>query len=216
MKIAIIQMCFGSYWCLAFGWVRIRKSVLDKFLLWNVMDNKPTISKTMGAANETQLAGERSILQGKRIIILVGNLMMGGTERQALRFPQFLGYQESAVVEFWGLGGHLGPIGQACEAREIPWRTVPVNWFTSRKDHKLRQIIRLGLELRHARPDVILSYLIVPNVVCSLVWRWTGAQLCVWNQRCAGTDRLGSQIERIAVARAPLFIANSHGGAEFL
>ena len=158
---------------------------------------------------------EQFRLKGRRIIIVVGTLELGGAERQALRLADYLAKEEKALVEFWALGQD-GIVAEALAERDIPLRRVPVNWFTNRKLSKLRDLFKLAMAFRQVRPDAILSYLIVPNVACGLIWRWSGAQLCVWNQRCAGTDRLGQRIEQLAIRRVPWFATNSTGGAEFL
>lgn len=155
-------------------------------------------------------------LDGARIILVVGSLELGGAERQALLLAEYLTQEENARVEFWGLGDREGLVARACEERGIPWRLVPVNWFTSRKSDKARDLAKVTRAFRRAQPDAILSYLIVPNVACGLIWRWTGARVCIWNQRCAGIDRLGLRAERLAVRRVPWFTANSQAGAEFL
>jgi glycosyltransferase involved in cell wall biosynthesis len=70
--------------------------------------------------------------------------------------------------------------------------------------------------LRKVSPDILLPYTLIPNVVCGLIWKWTGARLCVWNQRDEGIARLNSRIERWAVQRTSQHISNSHQGARFL
>jgi glycosyltransferase involved in cell wall biosynthesis len=54
------------------------------------------------------------------------------------------------------------------------------------------------------------------SVACGIVWRLTGARLCVWNQRDEGRDRLGRLSEGAAVRLTPHFVANSGHGADFL
>jgi len=80
----------------------------------------------------------------------------------------------------------------------------------------LRSLTRLAWALRRARPDVILPYTMRPNVLCGLLWCLAGARLCVWNQRDAGLQRMGPRLERHAVARVPLFVANSLPARDFL
>jgi glycosyltransferase involved in cell wall biosynthesis len=154
-------------------------------------------------------------LAGTRIIITMLNLELGGAERQALMLALHLKEQEHAHVEVWGLGGLEGLVAKICEDRGIPWRLIPLPWFTGYKE-KAINLAKLTLALRRARPDVILSYLTVPNVACGLIWRWTGARVCIWNQRCSGIDRVGERAERAAASRVPWFASNSQAGAAFL
>jgi glycosyltransferase involved in cell wall biosynthesis len=160
-------------------------------------------------------ASGTTTLAGVRVIIVMGDLDMGGAQRQALLLAQYLIDEEKARVEFWGLGVRAGDVAKACDGLGIPWRLVPLDLFARWKD-RARELAGLTLALRRARPDVILSYLIQPNVACGLVWRWTGARVCVWNQRCEGLERVGERIEHMAVRRVPWFATNSEGGAEFL
>jgi glycosyltransferase involved in cell wall biosynthesis len=55
----------------------------------------------------------------------------------------------------------------------------------------------------------------LPNVVCGLAWRLTGAKTCVWNQRDAGL-RFCPELEQWAVRLARCFVSNSTAGADFL
>jgi len=63
-------------------------------------------------------------------------------------------------------------------------------------------LVRLALSLRRARPDVLLPYTFVPNVVCGLIWKWTGARACVWNQRDEGVMRFVTEWAPSAAGRA--------------
>jgi glycosyltransferase involved in cell wall biosynthesis len=77
----------------------------------------------------------------------------------------------------------------------------------------LRKVARL---LREARPNILLPYTLIPNVVCGLVWQRTGARLCVWNQRDEGIFSLDAKWQYRAAQKTPLFISNSQAGARYL
>lgn len=139
----------------------------------------------------------------KRVIFLLGNLELGGAERQALILARYLAEQQQADVEVWGFN-RTGPVADICEQRRIKWRVVPF---------ELRKVARL---LREARPDILLPYTLIPNVVCGLVWQRTGARLCVWNQRDEGISSLDTKWQHRAAQRTPQFISNSQAGARYL
>ena len=120
-----------------------------------------------------------------------------------------------AHVEIWSLHPQPGRVSELCEQYGLPWRTLNLQWNPS-KPALLKDLARLAWALRRARPDVLMPYITFQNVACGLIWRLTGAKLSVWNQREEGLIRLGASAENAAVARTPLFIANSRGGAEFL
>jgi len=150
-------------------------------------------------------------VKGQRIIFVLGNLELGGAERQAMILARHLSEQEKATVEVWGFN-KPGPVAEICEHHGIPSRVVPLP-FDSNRLESIRHVAHL---LREARPDVLLPYTWLPNVVCGFVWKWTGARLCVWNQRDEGLFLPKTTWERWAVQRTPRFISNSHAGARFL
>ncbi|HEU4431869.1 MAG TPA: glycosyltransferase [Pyrinomonadaceae bacterium] len=142
------------------------------------------------------------------------NLELGGAERQALILARHLFEKEQAAVEVWGLN-KSGPVTQMCDQIGVPWRIVPFPFKGGRVARSIA-LARIALSLRRARPDLLLPYTFVPNVLCGLVWRWVGARACVWNQRDEGRMPFFADWARAAVKRTPIFISNSEVGAEFL
>lgn len=145
---------------------------------------------------------------------MLGNLELGGAERQALILARHLAEVEHAKVEVWGFN-KSGPVADICEQVGIGWRVVPYP-FRASSSERIRRLLAVARELREARPDILLPYTLVPNVVCGLVWKWTGARLCVWNQRDEGIVPLTARWERWAVKQTPRFISNSSAGARYL
>jgi glycosyltransferase involved in cell wall biosynthesis len=149
-----------------------------------------------------------------KIIILIPSFDVGGAERQAFQFARY--YQDNCggEIEIFGFF-NPGKISQWCESSGIPWRLVPypsswllpVRFFT---------MVRLIIEFRKAKPDIILSYTFVPNVICGLIWKWTGAKICIWNQRDEGVHYDIALLEKLAIKNSDHFISNSYQGARFL
>ncbi|MCL7411968.1 MAG: glycosyltransferase family 4 protein [Methanosarcinaceae archaeon] len=154
------------------------------------------------------------MIDGKRVVIVLGSLELGGSERQALLLARYLVREHGAHVQVWGFYGP-GRTAELCEEYGIPWRIVSHPLFGWRI-RRLKGLIKFALTLRHARPDVILPYTMIPNVACGLIWRWTGAKMCVWNQRDEGLFRMGQKMELWASRKIPWFISNSQHGANFL
>ena len=154
------------------------------------------------------------MLKGRRIVFVLGNLELGGAERQALILARYLSQQEEALVEVWGFN-KSGPVAEICEQHGLRARVIPYQFSESRLS-KLQALVRVARALRAARPDILLPYTFWPNVVCGLVWRWTGARVCVWNQRDEGIVPFGSPSVRWAAQRTPRFVSNSDAGARFL
>ena len=152
-------------------------------------------------------------MKGRRVVFVLGNLELGGAERQALLLAKHLREQEQALVEVWGFNT-TGPVAEICEQQEIPWRVVPFPLHAERVK-QLDAMYQFTLLLQDTRPDILLPYTMLPNVVCGLVWEAAGAELCVWNQRDEGIITFDTKLDE-AVQRTPLFIANSKAGARFL
>src|ERR1051326_3061972 len=148
-----------------------------------------------------------SVMNGWRVVFLLGNLELGGAERQALILARYLSEHERADVEVWGFN-RSGPVADICEQHRIKWRVVSL-----KQPFDLRNFTRL---LREARPDILLPYTLIPNVVCGLVWQRTGASLCVWNQRDEGIFTLNAKWQLRAAQQTPQFVSNSQSGARYL
>lgn len=155
-----------------------------------------------------------SVLKDRRFIFVLGNLELGGAERQALMLARYLREKEYANVEVWGFNTS-GPAADICERHGIRWRVVGYP-FTAGPGKRLLSLVKLAWLLRKARPEVLLPYTTVPNVACGLIWKYTGARTCVWNQRDEGLVDLKTWWERLSVKRVSHFISNSHAGARFL
>lgn len=153
-------------------------------------------------------------LTGSKILFVFNGLDLGGAERQALLLARHLQEEKHAQVEFWGFR-KPGRASELCDEYGIPWRIVPFRWAYS-KVKRIGHLTRFAYCLRLVQPDIVMPYTMLPNVVCGLTWRSSGAQVCVWNQRDEGRDRFQPTIERWAVRLTPWFISNSQHGADFL
>ena len=144
------------------------------------------------------------MLKGRRIVFVLGNLELGGAERQALILARYLSGHEQAAVQIWGFN-KTGPVAETCERHRLPWRVIPYAFHGSRLQH-VRGLRRVCSALRETKPDLLLPYTLGPNIVCGLIWPWTGARACVWNQRDEGIVSYGSWVARRAAQRTPRFI----------
>ncbi|HKV35565.1 MAG TPA: glycosyltransferase family 4 protein [Pyrinomonadaceae bacterium] len=151
------------------------------------------------------------MLKSRRIIFVLGNLELGGAERQALILARYLSEHEEAQVEVWGFN-KSGPVAEICKQHKLPTRVIPYPFAESR----LSALVRVARSLREAKPEILLPYTFGPNVVCGLVWKRTGARACVWNQRDEGLVPVTTHWIDRAVERTSHFIANSEAGAKFL
>lgn len=153
-------------------------------------------------------------LDQTRILLVIGHLGLGGAERQALVLARELIQRHGARVEVWAFHGP-GPSPQVWEEYGIPWRVVRLPWARKRV-RRIRRLVQFGWKLRHARPDVILSFTLYPNVACGLTWRWSGAKAYLWGQRDALERIHDSNLDRLAARWSRSFTSNSEHAREFM
>jgi glycosyltransferase involved in cell wall biosynthesis len=157
----------------------------------------------------------RPRLAGVRVAIVLKWPGLGGAERQALFLARHLREVEGATVEVQALTDAEGRAASAFREAGIPWRGRRGRWRGGRP-RTLVRLARTAAALRRARPDVLLPYCEVPNVVCGLLWRQAGARTCIWSQRDTMPFTLDDGFVRRALDRCPVIVSNSEHGADFL
>ena len=156
------------------------------------------------------------LLNGRRIIIVLESLELGGAERQAIRLAERLVHQYGAKVQVWGFGDE-GRAARLCDSVGIPWRLMRPNWGEYRFSQWLNAAARFAYFLRKARAEILLPYCGRSNVICGLAWRLAGAETCIWNQRDEGIGiQRTSRPTQWAVRNTPAYVSNSQNSAEFL
>lgn len=152
---------------------------------------------------------------GGNIIFLLPSLELGGAERQALLLARFLQAEVKAHVTIWGLE-RPGRVLDICKEFGLACELVPFV-ATGNYVRDLAGMLRFTMKLRCARPDVLIPYTLIPNILCGLVWKFSSAHQCIWNQRDEGFNlRKDIFYHRWAVHNTPLFIANSSRGKDVL
>ena len=155
-------------------------------------------------------------LAGRRVIFVLAGEVLGGAERNALLVAAHLAHVEGATVEICALDDREGRARVIAEAEGIPWSCVRTPWVGSRMSKAL-SLVRLTVALRRLRPDALLPYTNLPNVVCGLVWRLSGARLCVWNQcDVLGTTRVSPSMFRRALRMTPVAVTTAFHARDWL
>ncbi|MEM7454872.1 MAG: glycosyltransferase, partial [Planctomycetota bacterium] len=153
-------------------------------------------------------------LAGKKAVLVFPSFDLGGAERQGLMLARHLKEKEDVEVEVWSVNpGNVVP--QACSEMGIATTLVPIQVWTSRRN-LLYQLFKFALRLRRSKVDILLPYVLVPNLACCSTWRYSRAKVCIWQQRDEGLARGPVGLETRAVRDASLFVSNSRGGADFL
>jgi glycosyltransferase involved in cell wall biosynthesis len=154
-------------------------------------------------------------LEGLRVVVVLKWAGLGGAERQALVLARHLVGGEGADVQVRALNDADGRARALFGQAGIPWIAKRGRWRGSLPRTWVR-LARATAFLRGARPDVLLPFCDVPNVVCGLVWRHTGARTCVWSQRDTLAFTLGDRLARRALRKTPVIVSNSEYGVEYV
>ena len=162
--------------------------------------------------------GMDSRLRGARILFVFGNLELGGAERQGLMLADFLKRAHGADVRVMGLQEAPGRLSQLCEEAGIPWQGIRLTWQWGHRHllANLRELRRVAALLRKEKPDLLMPYTFFPNLICGVVWRFSGARLCIWNQRDEGIFLVPEFWRSLAARMTPYFISNSARGRDAL
>jgi glycosyltransferase involved in cell wall biosynthesis len=155
-------------------------------------------------------------LAGKRLLFVFAGEILGGAERGAFDLALGFAREEGAHVEIVALDDRPGRARAIAEGEGLAWNSVPTPWTGSRAA-RTASLVRVAHELRRHRPDALLAHTNLPNVVCGLVWRLTGAQVAVWNQwDVLGTKRFSPQLFRRALRATPLVVTEAFHARDWL
>ena len=155
-------------------------------------------------------------LAGLRATVVLNWADLGGAEQNALTVARSLRDDLGADVEFLALTDRQGRAADAVRALGMAWRSVVVNWDGSKRA-KADDFTRFLLALRRGKPDLVISYCSLPNVLCGLAWRPAGASTSVWQQQDVSPfKRARDSTRRRAAGRTPVLVANAAHGAEHL
>ena len=154
-----------------------------------------------------------------RVCLLIGQLGLGGTEKQVVLLAQGLrarGIETSVLLLFEG-----GPREDGLRASGIPvvhlgfphraagLRTLPAN---------LAAFVRLVRELRRTRPDVLHAFLYHSYVTAAPAARLARVKVLVAGRRSLGDFKRGRRVllalERVATSVTDLLVANAESVAE--
>ncbi len=158
----------------------------------------------------------RQRFEGARFLLVPGHYdVFGGAERQATILGESLKEKYGCHVDFlaWGGNGRL-----ADEVRKIgctPW-VFELNQ-NQRGAAWLGTLFRLTRFIRtHIHPTYILPFVGIHCKIIGMIWRYTGARFCWWNQRDEGREVFGTKVEQRLIRTLPAIVSNSEAGREFL
>ncbi|WP_309381123.1 glycosyltransferase family 4 protein [Cerasicoccus frondis] len=153
--------------------------------------------------------------QNKTLVVLGNYGHMGGAERQAIHYIEYLRNERDAPVSVLGWYGE-GPLSDklrsiGCEIFNFPYVEKLSGWKKIKNLFDLMRYIRTEI-----RPDVILPFVSIHSKPICLTWKHTGARYAWWNQQDEGRGMFGTSMERRALLNARHITSNSDAGATFI
>jgi glycosyltransferase involved in cell wall biosynthesis len=150
-----------------------------------------------------------------KVIFVLGSTDLGGAEHQAIILANELMHRSNYDIKFILFGKNRGMACSKLESFFIPYYTLkhPNSRFGILKYIRLINFIFL---LRKLRPNVLMPYTTYPNIYTSLIWKYTKANYCLWNQRDEGIELYVNRSTTRAVNNASGYIANSNSAKKYL
>lgn len=151
-----------------------------------------------------------------KLLVVIGTLAhMGGAERQALYLVEHLSKLSEYDVEVLAFeeGNSLRPLLQ-----ELGVKThVFSYYFRWPKAKRTQALGKLAYLLRNRiKPDALLPFVGIHSKTIALVWPYSGARFCWWNQQDEGRDLTGTQVEGRILRKVSSILSNSVAGQDFL
>lgn len=157
----------------------------------------------------------------RHIVIFIQRFQAGGAERQASYLANYL-MERGFNVSVMAFGTLKEPVaswleGVPCVALGFTEKTL----FNKRLGlwTGIRALVdrwRLNRQLISLKPDVLIPYTYEPNILSGLLWKKTGAKICIWNQRDEGRYFQNTPKELKALQSCTYHVSNSHAGIQFL
>jgi glycosyltransferase involved in cell wall biosynthesis len=170
----------------------------------------------VSTVDSRSLSAEFPEFRGKRFLFAAGHFdYFSGAERQAVYFAGELVKQLQADVKFIGWGGN-GRFADEIRAVGACPIVFPYNLDMSLWQNR-RVLISLARSVRRdLAPDFLLPYVSPHCRILGLIWPWTGASFCWWNQRDEGRGITGTLLDHYLIRSLPAIISNSWEGRDFL
>lgn len=152
-----------------------------------------------------------------RVLIVLDAFSLGGAEKQALLFADWLQNVKGDTVEIWSFMPGDGSAKAVCDRYKLKTRVIGYFRGLARYLYP-KQIWEYSRLINEFKPDVVMGYTNQPNLLLGLVWKKTTAKTFIWGQQ--GIEAAGysfaKNVDKLALNNTPYFISNSTNGAEFL
>jgi len=144
--------------------------------------------------------GPSAVKRPARVVLLLQDLLFGGTQRQALELARGLDPARLAV-ELWMLapGADFAPKAEACG--------LPLVWLSQRPTVGLDALRGLWRRLGQTPPDILVPLTAVPNIWGRIFGRLKGVPVVLGT--CRGGGAIARQHERLLRRLAHHHVCNS-------
>lgn len=151
----------------------------------------------------------------KKVLFIIESTELGGAERQAILLGKLLKEQSDFLPYFIVFGKQPGLATNMLDINKISYliTTPPVSRFFLLN---ILRFIKFFIYLRKLRPNILMSYTNIPNVYTGVLFKYTKASKCIWNQRDEGLDFNFSNLVEISKNNVTHFVANASGAKKFL
>jgi glycosyltransferase involved in cell wall biosynthesis len=140
---------------------------------------------------------------------------MGGAERQALYLVEYLSGLTSCDVELLAFEDGT-VIRKAMNGLDVPVHVIPY-YFRWPRRRRIRALVRIAALIRfRIKPDVLLPFVGIHSKTAAMIWPYTRARFCWWNQQDEGRDLTGTPLEHRILRKVSCICSNSDAGKDFL
>ncbi len=150
----------------------------------------------------------------RKVVIVLDYLELGGAERQAIYLAEHLHQSNEYEVIVVGFR-NKGKAYEMLAEKGIKCDFVPLD-ISNRKKKIIKNCFILLQFFWQTKPDVIFPYTYWANLLIGLIWRFTSAKVCIWNQRDEGRNIRSNLWEKFALKNVSLIVSNSLEGSRFL
>jgi len=154
---------------------------------------------------------------GKRVLILLPFLDLGGAEKQGFYIARSLKNSGRYEVVLASLQEGTGNLRSNLYeyAIETVNLDIPFEAFYNRRN-RLAVYLKFLIFLRKKKIDILLPFTYHCNVMSASVFRFAGVKTCLWFQIAMEYHLPLSTFEKLALKFSPTYAANSKSAAKFI
>lgn len=151
-----------------------------------------------------------------RIAIVVSNYSLGGAEAHALKLAKYFKNDKDFEVEYWVFSFGDGVTKLICEENNIPTRQLTEFRSFKRFPRSLRHIGHYVKFVRQFKPNVVMSFNVLPNIWNGVISNFSGVKLSIWSQQSEINYSFKKPLEKFALKKIGCFLSNAHHASDKL